>query len=73
MLCQNILEEQTGTESKMTIRYLKDVSSLLGLVFAVRKKNLERHLQAEREMLKYIFAFDLRNYARYLFLISGFI
>ena len=66
ILCQNILEEQTGTESKMTIRYLKDVSSLLALVFAVCKKNLERHLQAEREMLKYIFAFDLRNYARYL-------
>ena len=50
----------------MTIRYLKDVSSLLALVFAVRKKNLERHLQAQREMLKYIFAFDRRNYARYL-------
>ena len=41
ILCQNILEQQTGTESKMAIRYLKDVSSLLALVSAVRGKNLE--------------------------------
>ena len=64
ILCKNLLEEQTGTESKMTIRYLRDISSLLALVSAVREKNLERHLQAEREMLKYCFAFDHINYAR---------
>ena len=38
ILCQNILEEQTGTESKMTVRYVKDVSSLLALISAVREK-----------------------------------
>ena len=65
-LVQNILEEQTGTESKMRIRYLKDVSSLLALVSAVREKNLDRHLQAEMEMLQYCFAFDHINYAWYL-------
>ena len=44
----------------MTIRYLKDISSLLALVSA------ERHLQAEREILKYCFAFHHINYTRYL-------
>ena len=40
ILCKNISEEQSGTESKMTIRYLKDVSSLLPLVnsHALREK-----------------------------------
>ena len=66
ILCQNILEEQTGTESKMTIRYLKDVSSLLALVSALREKNLERHLEVERKMFKCCFAFDNINYAWYL-------
>ena len=66
ILCQNILEGQTGTESKMTIRYLKDVSSLLALVSAVRQENLDRHLQAEMEMLQYCFVFDHINYVRYL-------
>ena len=50
----------------MTIRYLKDISSLRALVSAVCEKNLERHLQAQREMLKYCFTFDHINYARYL-------
>ena len=50
----------------MTIRYLKDVSSLLALVSAVCEKNLERQLQVEREMLTYCFAFGHINYARYL-------
>ena len=36
-LCDNIILEQNGTESKTTIAYLKDVSSLLALVAAVRR------------------------------------
>ena len=51
----------------MTVAYLKNVSSLLALVSAVREINLEQHLQAEREMLKRCFAFDHINYARYMF------
>ena len=43
ILYQNILE-QTGTEPKMTNRYLKDVSSLLPLVSAFREKNLKRYI-----------------------------
>ena len=65
-ICQNISEEQNGTESKITIRYIKYVSSLLALVSAVCEENLERRLQAEWEMLKYYFAFYHINYARYL-------
>lgn len=56
----------SGTESKMTIEYLKDVSALFALVSAVREKDFERHMQAERDMLKHCFAFDHINYARYL-------
>ena len=58
--------EQNGTESKMAIAYLKDVSSLLALVAAVRDCNFELRLKAEREMIKHCFAFDHVNYARYL-------
>ena len=55
----------TGTHSQMTIEYLKDVSLMLMLVTAARKANIEMHLQAEREFLKIVFAFDHINYARY--------
>ena len=50
----------------MTIWYLKDASSLLALVSAVLEKNLERHLQAAKEILKYCFVFDHIIYTRYL-------
>ena len=50
----------------MTIEYLKDVSAMLAMVSAVREGWLERHLQAEREMIKQVFAFGHQNYARYL-------
>ena len=38
---------------------------MLSMISAVREGNLRRHLQAEREMLKLVFAFDHPNYARY--------
>ena len=50
----------------MTICFIKDVSSLLALASAVREENFERHVIAEREMVKYYFAFDHINYARYM-------
>ena len=55
----------TGTHSQMTINYLKDVSTMLAIVSAVREGDLKIHLQAERQMLKLIFAFDHIHYARY--------
>ena len=40
--------------------------SQLIMVSAVREKNFEWYLQAEREMIKYCFIFDHINYSRYL-------
>ena len=40
-LYNGIMHCEDGTESKMTVEYIKDVSSLLALVSAVRDNNLE--------------------------------
>ena len=48
----------------MTVAYLKDISSLLASVAAVRGSDF--HMEGERDMLKYCFAFDHVNYARYM-------
>ena len=47
----NVLFSQTidgtvGTEAKMTLCFIKNVSSLLAFVSAVRENNFERHSQA---------------------------
>ena len=65
-LFNSITSSVDGTQSKMTIEYLKDVSSLLTLISEVREQDIERHLQAERDMVKHCFAFDHVNYARYM-------
>ena len=38
---------------------------MLSLISSVRECNIQRHLEAEREMLLLSFAFDKQNYARY--------
>ena len=55
--------EKKGTQSKMTVTYLKDIPSLLTSVAAVRGGDFQLHMVAERDMLKYWFAFDHINYA----------
>ena len=50
------MDGTVGTEAKMTICFIKTVSSLLALVSAVQENNFERHLREEREMVKYCFA-----------------
>ena len=55
----------TSKVCEMSLAYLKDVSLMLSIVSAVREGCLERHLQAEREFLKLIFASDHVNYARF--------
>ena len=52
------MNDKVGTEAKMDIYFIKNVSSLLALVSAVRENNLEQHLQADREMVKYCFVFN---------------
>ena len=64
-IVKSVLAFEEGTLSHFTVEYIKDTSSMLAMVSAVREGNLERHLQSEREMLKQTFAFDHYNYARY--------
>ena len=49
----------------MTKKYWKDVSTMLAVVFAVRKVDLKRYFSAAQEILKLIFAFDHINYPKY--------
>ena len=51
-------ELTTDTRSSMTMQYLKDVPLMLTIVSAVREGCFARHLQAERQFLKLVFAFD---------------
>ena len=43
-----------GQHASMTVAYLKDMSSLLALVSSVREGDIDRHLQAEKGMLKQV-------------------
>ena len=56
VLFSKIIDDTVGTEAKMDIRFIKNVSSLLAPVSAVRENNFLRHLQSEREMVKYCYA-----------------
>ena len=49
----------------MVVSCLKDVSTMLTIVSAVRTRNITQHFQAERQMLRLIFTFDHINYVRY--------
>ena len=55
----------TDIRSTMTMHYLRDVSLMLTIVSAVREGNFDRHLEAERQFLKLVFAVDHVNYTRY--------
>ena len=66
LLVGAITECDEETDGAMTVAYLKDISLMLCLVSAVREANLEKHLQAEREMVYRTLAFDHPNYGRYL-------
>ena len=52
----------TDSKSQMTLTYL---TVMLAIVSAVREGHIDRHLQAERQFLKLVFAFDHVNYANY--------
>ena len=62
VLFSKIMNDTVGTEAKIDICFIKNVSSLLALVSAMQGNNFERHLQADREMVKYYFAFNHINY-----------
>ena len=60
------MDDTVGTEAKMTMCFINIASSFLALIPAVQENNFERHFQKERETVKYCFAFDHINYARYV-------
>ena len=64
-LVNSILRHTEGSDGALTVAYLHDVSCLLTLVSAVREGDLNRHLQAEQQMIYRAFAFYHPNYARY--------
>ena len=47
------------SEGSMTIEYLKDVSLMLAMVSAVTEGCLERHLEAEREIISRCLRLDI--------------
>ena len=62
VLFSKIMNDTVGTEAKIDICFIKNVSSLLALVSAMQENNFEQHLQADREVVKYYFAFNHINY-----------
>ena len=61
VLFSKIMNDTVGTEAKMDICFIKNISSLLALVSAAQENNFEQHLQADREMVEYCFAFNHIN------------
>ena len=62
VLFSKIMNDTVGTEAKIDICFIKNVSSLLALVSPMQENNFEQHLPADREMVKYYFAFNHINY-----------
>ena len=60
------LTHTTGTQSKMIVEYMRDVSAMLCLISSMREHSIERHLAAERALVPKCFAFGHPNYSRYL-------
>ena len=58
--------DHSGTMGKWVTDYIRDVSQFLSKIAAYRDKNIELHLQAQRELLPLLFAFNHPNYSRYL-------
>ena len=56
----------SGAMDKWVTDYIRDGSKFLSRIAAYRDKNTELHLQAERELLPLLFAFNHQNYSRYL-------
>ena len=56
----------SGTMGQWITDYLRDVSKFLSRTAAYWNKNTELHLQAQRDLLQLLFAFNHQNYSRYL-------
>ena len=62
-IVEHVLTFEKGSDDELTVNYLKDVSFLLPLIFAVRECNIEQHLLTERNMVYLAFAHDHQNCA----------
>ena len=56
----------SGAMGKWVTDYIRGGSKFLSRIAAYQDKNTELHLQAERELLPLLFAFNHQNYSRYL-------
>ena len=68
--CEALLKVGGGTQSRMIIEYIKDVSKMLSLIYGVRKNSIDPYLTAERAMLPKSFPLDHPNYCRHSFTYS---
>ena len=57
-IVEHVIIFEIGSDGKLIVNYLKDVSFLLSLVFPVLESNIEQHLQSERNMI-YLSSFCL--------------
>ena len=73
VLFSKIMDDTVGAEAKMTLCFIKTVSSLLALVWAVPENNFEQHLLEEREMVKYCFLLLMTETTHAMCLTSKFI
>ena len=64
--CKMLFSDTSDTQACIMNQYIKDVSSMLALIFAGQEVNFELHLAAERELLPKCFAFTHINYSRSL-------
>ena len=56
----------SGTMGNWILQCITHVSAFLSQITAYREKNIELHLQAQRDLLPLLFAFNHQNYSRYL-------
>ena len=56
----------SGTMGKWILQYITGVSAFLSQITAYREKNIQMHLQAQRDLLALMFEFNHQNYSQYL-------
>ena len=59
--CKSLFADTSATQACVMNHYIKDVSYILALIFAVREKKFELHLATEQELLPKCFAFNHIN------------
>ena len=56
----------SGIMGKWILQYITGVSAFLSQITAYREKNIQMHLQAQRDLLALMFEFNHQNYSQYL-------